>query len=176
MKKEDCFYLGRIVKKYSFKGEVILKLDTDEPDIYENLDAVFLDLGKNLLPFFIEKSLLQKGNQLRIQFEDVNNEADADVILKTDVYLPLNLLPKLTGNQFYFHEIIGFKLEDINYGTVGKITSINDKTAQDLFVIEKDGNEILIPMIDGFIKKIDRKNKKVIVETPEGLIEMNMDN
>jgi len=173
MRKEDCFYLGKIVKKYSFKGEVILKLDTDEPDIYENLDAVFLDLGKNLLPFFIKTSLLQKGNQLRIRFEDINNESDADGILKTDVYLPLNLLPKLTGDQFYFHEIIGFKLEDINYGEVGIITSINDKTAQDLFVIEKEDVEILIPMIDDFIKKIDRKNKKVIVETPEGLIEMN---
>ena len=173
MRKEDCFYLGKIVKKYSFKGEVILKLDTDEPDIYENLDAVFLDLGKNLLPFFIKTSLLQKGNQLRIRFEDINNESDADGILKTDVYLPLNLLPKLIGDQFYFHEIIGFKLEDINYGEVGIITSINDKTAQDLFVIEKETVEILIPMIDDFIKKIDRKNKKVIVETPEGLIEMN---
>lgn len=173
MRKEDCFYLGKIVKKYSFKGEVVLKLDTDEPDIYENLDAVFLDLGDKLLPFFIEKSLLQKGNQLRVQFEDVYNEADADAILKTDVYLPLNLLPKLEGNQFYFHEIIGFILEDVNYGEVGKITSINDKTAQDLFVIKKDENEILIPMIDDFIKRIDRKNKKVIVETPIGLIEMN---
>lgn len=175
MQKEDCFYLGKIVKKYSFKGEVILKLDTDEPDIYENLNAVFLDLGQNLLPFFIEKSLLQKGNQLRIQFEDVNNEADADAILKTDVYLPLNLLPKLTGDQFYFHEVIGFTLEDTHYGEVGIISSINDKTAQALFVIEKDESEILIPMIDDFIKKIDRKNKKVIVETPEGLIDMNTD-
>jgi len=175
MKKEDCFYLGKIVKKYSFKGEVVLKLDTDEPDIYENLDAVFLDLGDKLLPFFIENSLLQKGNQLRIRFEDINNEADADTILKTDVYLPLDLLPKLEGNQFYFHEIIGFVLEDVNFGEVGKITSINDKTAQDLFVIEKGDSEILIPMIDDFIKKIDRKNKKVIVETPEGLIEMNME-
>lgn len=176
MKKEDCFYLGKIVKKYSFKGEVILKLDTDEPAIYENMEAVFLDMGNKLLPFFIEESLLQKGNQLRIRFEDVNDERDADAILKTDVYLPLDLLPKLKGDQFYFHEIIGFVLEDVNYGEVGKITSINDKTAQDLFVVEKDGKEILIPMIDDFIKKIDRKNKKVIVETPKGLIEMNFNN
>jgi len=173
MQKKDCFYLGKIVKKYSFKGEVVLKLDTDEPDIYENLDAVFLDLGKNLLPFFIKKSLLQKGNQLRVQFEDVNSEADANSILKSDVYLPLNLLPKLSGNKFYFHEVIGFVLEDVHFGEIGIISSINDKTAQDLFVIEKEGKEILIPMIDDFIKKIDRKNKKVVVETPEGLIEMN---
>ena len=175
MQKEDCFYLGRIVKKYSFKGEVVLKLDTDEPDIYKNLDVVFLDLGKKLLPFFIKNSLLQKGNQLRIQFEEINNETDADAILKTDVYLPLNLLPKLTGDQFYFHEVIGFMLEDVNYGEIGIITSINDKTAQDLFIIKKEDTEILIPMIDDFIKKIDRKNKKVIIKTPEGLIEMNMD-
>jgi len=175
MQKKDCFYLGKIVKKYSFKGEVILKLDTDEPSIYENLDAVFLDLGKKLLPFFIENSLLQKGNQLRIRFEDVKNEEDADAILKTDVYLPLNLLPKLKGDQFYFHEIIGFMLKDVNFGEVGIITSVNDKTAQDLFVIEKENSEILIPMIDDFIKKIDRKNKIVLVETPEGLIEMNID-
>jgi len=175
MQKENCFYLGKIVKKYSFKGEVILKLDTDEPDIYENLNAVFLNLGKNLIPFFIEKSLLQKGNQLRIQFEDVYSEEDADAILKTDVYLPLDLLPKLKGNQFYYHEVIGFNLEDINFGNVGKISAINDSTAQALFVIEKEGSEIFIPMIDDFIKKIDRKNKKVIVETPKGLIEMNFE-
>ncbi len=173
MQKKDCFYLGKIVKKYSFKGEVVLKLDTDEPDIYENLDAVFLDLNKKMLPFFIKKSLLQKGNQLRVQFEDVHNEEDANAILKTDVYLPLNLLPKLSGNRFYFHEVIGFVLEDVYFGEIGIISSINDKTAQSLFVVEKGGKEILVPMIDDFIKKIDRQNKKVIVETPEGLIEMN---
>jgi len=173
MQKDDCFYLGKIAKKYSFKGEVVLKLDTDDPEIYQNLDTVFLDLGEKLLPFFIEKILLQKGNQLRIRFEDVNNETDADAILKSDVYLPLTLLPELTGDQFYFHEVIGFILEDMKFGEVGIISSVNDQTAQTLFVIKKGESEILIPMIDDFIKKIDRKNKKVIVETPEGLIEMN---
>ncbi len=173
MQKKDCFYLGKIAKKYSFKGEVVLKLDTDQPELYEGIDTVFIDMGNQLIPFFIKKSLFQKGNQMRIRFEDVHTEADADAILKTDVYLPVDLLPKLSGSKFYFHEVIGFLLEDVNFGIVGKITSINDSTAQALFVLEKDGSEILIPLIDDFIQKIDRTNKKVIVETPEGLIEMN---
>ena len=173
MKKEDCFYLGKIVKKYSFKGELILKLDTDEPEIYENLNVIFLDLGKNLVPYFIENSLFQKGNHLRIQFEDVYSEADAEVLLKRDAYLPLNLLPKLKGNKFYFHEVTGFILEDVHYGKVGVIDSINDASAQALFVVKTDEGEIFIPMVDDFIEDIDRKNKKITVRTPEGLIDMN---
>ena len=175
MEKKDCFYLGKIVRKYSFKGEVIIKLDTDQPELYQNMNAVFVDLGKNFIPFFIENSLLQKGNQLRVQFEDIYSEKDADAILKSEVYLPTSLLPKLKGNKFYYHEIIDFTLEDINFGIVGKITAINDATAQPLFVIERDASEILIPMIDDFIQKVDRAKKKIIVNTPEGLIEMNLD-
>ena len=172
MHKDDCFYLGKIVRKHSFKGEVVIKLDTDEPELYENLESVFVLHGTNLIPFFIEKSLLQKGNQLRIKFEGVDSEKDADAILKSGVYLPLTLLPDLTGDQFYYHEIIDFKMIDVNYGDVGFITGINESTAQPLFEVNKNGVELFIPMINDFIKKIDRKNKSVLVETPEGLIDL----
>ena len=176
MRKQDCFYLGKIVRKHSFKGEVVAKLDTDEPELYKNLESVFVALGNDLVPFFIEESLLQKGNQLRIQFEDVESEADADAIMGSGLYLPLEFLPKLSGNKFYFHEIIGFNIEDVNYGNVGVITGINDSSAQPLFEIDSNGVEVFIPMIDDFIKKVDRDNKKIIVESPAGLIDLYLNN
>ncbi len=172
MRKEECFYLGKIVKKHSFKGEVIIKLDTDEPELYRNMESVFVDLGGNLVPFFIEKSSLSKGTMLRVKFEDVNSEDEADMMIRSGIYLPLNLLPKLEGNKFYFHEVIGFKVIDANYGEVGIVININDTTAQPLFEIERDDKEIFIPLIDDFIKKIDRENKEIQVETPEGLIDL----
>ena len=172
MQKKDCFYLGKIVKKYSFKGEVLVKLDTDEPELYENIEALFVDLRNNLVPFFIESSQLHKSELLRIKFEEVDTEEDADSILKCDVYLPLQFLPKLDDDQFYFHEIIGYTVEDLNFGTVGIVKSINDSTSQALFEIDRDGIEILIPLNDAFIKKVDKKKKLIIVETPEGLIDL----
>jgi len=172
MRKEDCFYLGKIVTKYSFKGEVVIKLDTDEPELYKNMESVYVDFGNNLVPFFIDKSSLHKGNQLRVQFEDVYSEEEADSILKCGIYLPLDLLPKLVGDKFYFHEVIGFTVIDINFGEVGSIVHINDKAAQPLFEIDREGKEIFIPMIDDFIKKVDRENKQIQVETPEGLIQL----
>ena len=172
MKKEDCFYLGKIVTKYSFKGELLIKLDTDQPELYEDLDAVFIDVRKTLIPFFIETSQLHKSDLLRVQFEDVNTEADADALIKCEVYLPLEFLPKLEGDKFYFHEVIGFAVEDVNYGKVGILVGINDTTAQALFEIEHEGKQILIPMNDAFIDKVDKKNKIIIVKTPEGLIDL----
>ncbi len=172
MTKADCFYLGKIVKKYSFKGEVLAKLDTDQPELYENLEAIFIEIRNSLIPFFVAKSKLHKSDLLRIKFEEVDTEEDAQHLIKSNLYLPLELLPKLQGNKFYYHEIIGFKITDKNYGEVGTIKAINDSTAQALFVVENNGVEILIPMNDEFIIKVDRANRTIHVNTPEGLIDL----
>lgn len=172
MQKEDCFYLGKIVKKYSFKGEVLIKLDTDDPEIYTQMESVFVDFSDSLIPFFIESSSLHKSSLLRVQFEDVDSEAKADEIVGLDLYLPLSLLPKLDDDQFYYHEIIGFVAEDLQFGVIGTITGVNDSTAQALFEIENQGKTILIPVNDDFIRKIDKAQQKIIFQTPEGLIDL----
>ncbi len=175
MKNEDCFYLGKIVKKYSFKGEVLLKLDTDQPELYEHLDALFLDINNSLIPYFVDKSQLHKSNLLRLKFEDVSSEIDAEQLLKKEVYLPLALLPKLEGNTFYYHEIIGFHVVDENFGSVGLISGVNDSTAQVLLEIDRNGTEILIPLNDDIIRVVDRNKKTVTVHTPPGLIDLYLE-
>ncbi|MDY0088999.1 MAG: ribosome maturation factor RimM [Flavobacteriaceae bacterium] len=172
MRKQDCFYLGKIAKKFSFKGEVLLYLDTDEPEMYENLESVFVEINKSLVPFFILQSQLHKGKFLRIRFEDIENEEDADRIIGCEAYLPLSMLPKLEGTQFYFHEVIGFDVLDTRLGNIGKITGINDSGAQAIFEIDKNGTEILVPLIDEFIVALNRENKTITLETPEGLVDL----
>ncbi len=175
MRKEECFYLGKIVSKYSFKGEVFIKLDTDEPDLYENLESVFISLGNSLVPFFIRRSRLHRSNLLRIDFEEVGSEGEADRILGAEVYLPLDQLPALSGNKFYYHEVIGFRLMDKVYGDIGRIVSVNDSAAQALFVAEKDGKQLLVPVSDEIITQIDRSQKTVFVTTPEGLVSLYLE-
>ncbi|MFD2588518.1 ribosome maturation factor RimM [Croceitalea marina] len=172
MQKEDCFYLGKVVSKYSFKGEVLAKIDTDEPEIYENMESVFVSLGNNLVPFFIDRCRLHKSTLLRIDFEEVKDESAADRILGAELYLPLAMLPKLSGNKFYFHEVIGFTLMDEVHGDIGVIQSINDSASQVLFEAKKGNKELLIPVSDDIITKVDRASKKIYVTTPEGLVDL----
>ncbi|MEM6893428.1 MAG: ribosome maturation factor RimM [Bacteroidota bacterium] len=179
MRKEECFYLGKIVSKYSFKGEVLVKLDTDDPEQYKNLESVFVSLGSlsgrqagNLVPFFVDRCRLHKSNLLRIDFEGVKDEASADNILGAELYLPLSVLPKLEGDKFYYHEIIGFEVMDVSHGSLGFVESVNDSGAQDLFEIKKGDIELLIPVSDDIIQNVDRKQKQIHVKTPEGLVDL----
>ena len=172
MQKKDCFFVGKIVKKYSFKGELLVKLDTDEPQQFLEMESVFVEKHKNLIPFFIESLSLHKSTLLRIKFEEVHNEADADALLGSELFLPLDRLPKLSGNKFYYHEIIGFNVQDKKFGPAGTIIGVNDHTAQHLFIIEFKGQEILIPINDSFIREVDRENKIMHLDVPEGLIEL----
>jgi len=173
MRKEDAFCLGKIAKKFSFKGEILLYLDADEPYQYKNLESIFVESDGDLIPFFIEKSSFHKNNFLRIKLEDIHSEEQADKIIGKEVYLPLKMLPKLAEDKFYFHEIIGFTAYDIHHGTIGIISEINDSKTQAFFIINnKNGKEIIIPIVDQFIEKIDKKQKIITLKTPSGLIEL----
>ncbi|NND64137.1 MAG: 16S rRNA processing protein RimM [Flavobacteriaceae bacterium] len=172
MQKKDCFFVGKIVKKYSFKGELLIKLDTDEPETFIEMESVFVEKHKNLIPFFIEKSSLHKSTLLRVKFEEIDNEADADSLLGAELYLPLDLLPTLSGNKFYYHEIIGFTAYDSKFGEIGTVTAVNDKTSQHLFQIDHKGKEVLVPINDEIIQKVDRNKKELHLDVPEGLIEL----
>ena len=112
---------------------------------------------------------------LRIDFEEVKTESDADRIMGSKLYLPLAMLPKLSGNKFYFHEVIGFKVQDAEHGDIGTITGVNDTTSQALFEINKEGTEILIPVRDEIITKLDRDTNTIYVTTPEGLVDLYLD-
>ena len=172
MLKEESFFMGSIIGKYSFKGELLIKLDTDNPDSFLNLETVFIDKNEGLIPYFIEKLTLHKSKLLRVKFEDVNNEDDAKSLLNKDLYLPIDKLPKLEKDKFYYHEVSGFKAYDQFGKEIGVIKTLNDNGPQALFVIDSNDTEILIPVHDDFIKKLDRHGKKILLKIPDGLLEI----
>ncbi len=170
MTKQDCFYLGRVAKPFSYKGELVLFFDVDEPLEYLELKFVYIEINKRLVKYDIE-SLRPHSNKMVARFQDVTVE-ESNALVGKDLYLPLDMLPKLEGNKFYFHEVIGFKVEDEEKGAIGVINEIFDNMTQPIMSINYNGKEILIPIIDEVIKKVDRENKTIYIKAPQGLIDI----
>lgn len=170
MTQEECYQLGKITKTFGYKGQVVFFLDVDSPDDYSYLDSVFVEVKGRLVPYFI-KEININGNKAIVTFEDLTAE-ESRLLVGNDLYLPLDLLPELTGNKFYFHEVIGWHVVDAEKGDIGVIESVMDNPAQPLFQIMQNGTEILIPIIDPVIKNVDREKKIINIEAPNGLIDL----
>ena len=170
MQESECFRLGKITKPFGYKGQVIFFLDFDCPDDYQDLDSVFVKTKGQLIPYFIQDIKIN-GNKATVTFEDLSSD-DALALVGSELYLPLDVLPKLTGNRFYFHEVIGWHVVDSEKGDIGIIISVIDFPAQPLFQIMQNEKEILIPVIDPVIKKVDREKKTMYITAPNGLIDL----
>ncbi len=170
MEIKDCYNLGRITKAWGYKGQVVIFLDVDTPEDYAGLDSAFVEVKGKLIPYFFRIDSLN-GNKAVITFEDLAAE-QALALVGHELYLPLTLLPKLEGNKFYFHEVVGFRVIDEQWGDIGTLQSVIDYPAQALFQVMKNGVEILIPVIDEVIKKVDREQKTLFIAAPNGLIDL----
>ena len=172
MNISEFYFLGKITRKYSFKGELIIFLDTDSHSLYYTLNKVFLKIDKSFIPYFISEISKYKNNSIKVKFEDVDDENEAIELINKKVYLPISSLPKLKGKKFYYHEIQNYEVYDKSLGKIGVIEYVNDQAPQHLFVIKKDDKEILIPLNNDFIIELDRDKKIIKMDLPEGLINL----
>src|SRR3990172_3619132 len=103
MNIEACYYLGYTSKVHGKQGELIIHLDVDFPEEYKNLESVLIRMNKqdnSLIPFFISNSQLLNNGTLKIKIDDINTVDQAKALVGKELFLPLDSLPKLTGNQF----------------------------------------------------------------------------
>lgn len=171
MTKEDCFELGKITKTHGIKGEVILWLDVDFPEDYEEMDSVFLEVRGELVPFFMESYQL-RGNRAIVKFEDCDTFEQAEGLVNLQAFLPLEVLPELAGEQFYYHEIIGFQVIDQKEGPLGLVQTVYSMQAQDLLVMIYQNKEVLIPMDSEIVLSADKNAQTILVNLPDGLLDV----
>ena len=172
MKVEDCYQVGYIIKPHGLKGEVQIFLDVDEPKQYTNMESVFVLQGQSLVPFFVFSISLNRDKAI-VKFEDVDSIDMAKSIKGLELYMPLDALPQLAGNDFYYHEIQGFMLKDEKLGDIGTVSSVLDAGHQLLIAVaHPSGNEILIPLSDELVVSLDKEAKLMVMNVPDGLVDV----
>jgi 16S rRNA processing protein RimM len=168
---DHYFLIGRITRTHGVKGNLVVILDVDDPSRYKKTKTVHV-LMNGLFVSHEVTSFSINGKNAIIHIKNFDTVEDASIFLKSEIYLPLDELPKLKGNRIYFHEAIGMMVTDEIEGKLGPIVKIMDLPEQPVAVVDFDGKELLFPFLTLFFKNIDRKNKELLVRLPEGLVDI----
>ena len=174
MKIEDHFRIGSVLKTKGLKGEMQLYIDFDGLDAIK-FNALFIEIGGKLAPYFIASIKYNQKNSAYLYLEDVDTVEKASLLVKKDIYLPNKLKPKKKKEEFTLKDLIDFTVVDENEGELGVITAIHEYPQQLIAAVTYKGCEVLFPLNEEIIKGIDVVKEIVLVDLPEGLLEIYLD-
>lgn len=172
MNLDACYQLGYIVRTHGIKGQVTAFFDVDDPAAYTELESVFLLISGKLVPFFMQSIEPQTKGRFLLKFEDTDTLEQAEKLKGLALYLPLETLPELEDDQFYYHDLIGYTVIDETLGELGVVQELFELPHQDLLAMQYQGVEVLIPLQDEIILRADKASQKLYVNLPAGLVEV----
>lgn len=163
--------LGKLVAAHGLKGELVLKHDLGKKSSLKGLQSVFIEEKKNtFLPWFIANTHIKNEEETYIKFEGVDIREAAIKLTQKNVWVTEEEFKKMSVKSSPVN-LLGYIIVN-EKKMLGKILEVIEQPHQLLFRLEINHKEALIPMNENTLKKIDHKKKEVIVQLPEGLLDI----
>jgi 16S rRNA processing protein RimM len=165
------FKIGKFVASYGLSGELVLQHSLGKKSTLTNLEALFIEeQANNFIPYFIEKTTIKNEKETYVKVEGINDKESARKLTPRDVWLMEEDFKKYAQPSSPI-ALLGYRI--INDKTdLGEIIEVIEQPHQILCTIIYKEKEALIPIHEGSLIKLDKRNKKVFVELPEGLLEI----
>jgi len=170
---DDLIVVAHIVKVRGLRGEVVADLLTDFPDRFENLKTlVGISSGGVKRSLQIEEQWFH-GNRLVLKFADFNSIDEAKELVDYDLGVAAQDRVELPQDSFYEWELIGSRVETIGGESIGVVIEIMRTGGVEILkVVDESGRDRLIPMASDIVVEIERDEKLIRIDPPEGLLEL----
>lgn len=167
----NYFKVGKFVATYGLKGEIVLLHSLGKKTTLKNLNTMYLEeKTDSFIPYFIESTKIKNDREIFIKLEGVNSKEEAHKLVQNEIWLLENDFKKFAKASAPI-SLLGFVMinEDAE---LGEIIEVIEQPHQVLCKILWNSKEALIPINEEFLDKIDKKNRKVFVTLPDGLLDI----
>jgi 16S rRNA processing protein RimM len=165
--------VGRIARAHGIRGQVIVNLDTDFPETrFQPGAELFIERGGAVSALRLTTVRFQRDRPV-IGIEGVTTMSDAEALAGCELRVPADRLAPLPAGTFYHHDLVGCRVETTDGRTVGIVSGVEGAITGSRLVIEGARGEILIPLVNNICPTIDVDAKRIVVEPPDGLLELN---
>lgn len=172
--------IGKIVKPQGIKGEVKVLVTTSDINRFKSLKNVYLHIDEEASDEIISNNIdIKEVIEVKflkdfviLKLKNVDSVEDAEKLRNMSLYVNREDSYKLKQNEYFLADLNGLVVKNIdNNEIIGKVTDILETKTQSILVIKNESKEVLIPLVDEFIKNIDLENKLIQVKLLEGMIE-----
>jgi len=165
------FKIGKIAATFGVEGQLILEHNLGKKTSLKGLENIFIEENKDsFLPYFISGTKTKNDSEIYLSIEGLQSKEAAKFLVKKEVWLSENDFKKFAAAAAPI-SLLGFMIVN-NQEEIGEVLEVIEQPHQILCTISIDGKEALIPIHENSLQKVDKKNRKVYVDLPEGLLEI----
>lgn len=174
--RDELIAIGHYNKPHGVAGELSATVDVDL-EVLRGLSCLVSDIDGIFVPFFVNAIRPKSGDTVLLTIDGIVNEKEAARLVNRDIYAlkrdyrQESIDADADGYPLDF--FIGFELRDSDGSRVGEITDVDEQTENAIFVVDRDGSEIMVPATDDLIVEFDVDNKLMVMDLPEGLLDLN---
>lgn len=170
--KSEVFVVGQTGKPHGVKGELSFNFSKNNFD-EEKLPYYIFEIDGIFVPFFVEDYRFKTDTTALIKLEGIDTDEQARSLSNHAIYIHQQFALKEESEALGIAGLIGFTIVDNTLGSLGIITDIDDSTDNVLFVLENQGEELLIPATNDFIHTIDAEKRIINMTLPVGLVNLH---
>lgn len=173
IRKEEVYKIGIFNKPHGIHGELQF---TFTDDVFDRAEAeyVICMMDGILVPFFIEEYRFRSDSTALMKLEGIDSSEKARMFTNVDVFFQKKMAEDAGPGEFTWNYFVGFQLEDVNHGLLGEVVDVDTTTINTLFVVECGDEELLIPAQEEFILEINQEEHSILMELPEGLLQLDV--
>jgi len=167
--------IGEITRAHGIRGEVKVISYSNQPERFQSLRSLYLSSETH--PGVWKRILkCQVGaKQTILLLEGLHSRDDAEQVRGSVLSIRKSELPVLPEGSYYIQDLIGFDVLTSDKGRIGTLQDVLDFPAQDVYVIQTENGEIMIPGVKEFIEKVDPSERKITIKPIDGLLDLNAD-
>ncbi|CAN5627388.1 ribosome maturation factor RimM [soil metagenome] len=173
---DDLLLVGTIARAHGLKGAVVVNPETDFPDERFRVGEVLLvgspgEPGAGGVPRRIVEARLHQRRPV-IRLEGIESVDDAERLAGLALRIPASSAGPLPKDTYYRHDLVGCEVHDTHGAIIGRVRAVEGTLDRSYLVVPREGGEAMIPLVDGICVRVDIAARRVVVDPPEGLLDL----
>jgi 16S rRNA processing protein RimM len=171
LKKADLVHIGKVLRSQGKEGYLKIRLHVEEPAGL-TLRMVCLARAGGFEEYEVESLRLDRNSHF-LKLKGVDALARADELAGLDIYIPEASFRPLSEGRFYDFQLIGCRVVTVGGMDVGTVSGVLSPGGADLLVVARGTEEYYVPFVKTICRRVDPAGKEILIDPPDGLLELN---